>query len=90
MDDVANINPKKNASLAMMLEAARREWEVYTFDTTDLFADKDGVYAHASQTTVADNLEHWFEKQPSQIMALSETPPTWLDTVPINYNYFFY
>ena len=71
MDDIVNINPKKDASLAMMLEATRREWEVYTFDTTDLFADEDGVYAHASQTTVADNLEHWFEKQPSQIMALS-------------------
>jgi glutathione synthase len=55
----------------MMLEAMRREWEVYTLDTTDLFADKEGVYAHASPTTVADNPEHWFEKQPSQIMILS-------------------
>jgi hypothetical protein len=40
--------------------------KVYTLDTTDLFADKEGVYAHASPTTVADNPEHWFEKQPSQ------------------------
>ncbi|WP_138146166.1 glutathione synthase [Bathymodiolus heckerae thiotrophic gill symbiont] len=70
MDDIANINPKKDSSLAMMLEAMRREWEIYTLDTTDLFANKNGVYAHASQTTVADNIEHWFEKQPSQIIAL--------------------
>jgi glutathione synthase/RimK-type ligase-like ATP-grasp enzyme len=54
----------KDSSLAMMLEAMRREWEVYSLDTTDLFADKEGVYAHASPTTVADNPEHWFEKQP--------------------------
>jgi glutathione synthase/RimK-type ligase-like ATP-grasp enzyme len=38
-----NINPKKDSSLAMMLEAMRRKWEVYTLDTTDLFADKEGV-----------------------------------------------
>jgi glutathione synthase/RimK-type ligase-like ATP-grasp enzyme len=57
----------------MMLEAMRRKWEVYTLDTTDLFADKEGVYAHASPTTVADNPEHWFEKQPSQIMILNLT-----------------
>ncbi|CAC9581757.1 glutathione synthase [thiotrophic endosymbiont of Bathymodiolus puteoserpentis (Logatchev)] len=71
MDNIANINPKKDSSLAMMLEATHRKWEIYTLDTTDLFANKDGVYAHASQTTVADNLQHWFEKKPSQIMALS-------------------
>jgi glutathione synthase len=52
MDDIADINPKKDSSLAMMLEAMRREWEVYTLDTTDLFADKEGVYAHASPTGI--------------------------------------
>jgi glutathione synthase/RimK-type ligase-like ATP-grasp enzyme len=57
------INPKKDSSLAMMLEAVRRGWEVWTFDTTDLFADKSGVYACTSQTLVTDNLEHWFEAQ---------------------------
>jgi hypothetical protein len=55
MDDIANINPKKDSSLAMMLEAVRRGWEVWTFDTTDLFADKSGVYACTSQTLVTDN-----------------------------------
>jgi glutathione synthase len=72
MDDIANINPKKDSSLAMMLEAVRRGWEVWTFDTTDLFADKSGVYACTSQTLVTDNLEHWFEKRPSQTMPLSD------------------
>jgi glutathione synthase/RimK-type ligase-like ATP-grasp enzyme len=55
----------------MMLEAMRRKWEVYTLDTTDLFADKEGVYAHASPTTVADNPEHWFEKQPRTTVRFS-------------------
>jgi glutathione synthase len=71
MDDIANINPKKDTSLAMMLEAMHRGWKVWTFDTTDLFADKRGVYACTSQTSVTDNLEHWFEKQPNQAMPLN-------------------
>jgi hypothetical protein len=55
----------------MMLEAMRREWEVYTLDTTDLFADKEGVYAHASPTTVADNPEHSEESFFGLISAIS-------------------
>jgi glutathione synthase (EC 6.3.2.3) len=72
MDDIANINPKKDSSLAMMLEATRRGWEIYTFDTTDLFAEQDKILAHASKTTVADHPDNWFEKQPKQTIELSE------------------
>ena len=72
MDDIANINPKKDTSLAMMLEAMRRKWEIYTFDTTNLFAEQAVVYAYASATTVTDGLEHWFEKQPSQKIPLAD------------------
>lgn len=72
MDDIANINPKKDSSLAMMLEASRRAYDIYTFDSTDLFAEQGVVYAQASPTAVFDNLIHWFEKQPSQKIPLSE------------------
>jgi len=72
MDDIANINQKKDSSLAMMLEADRRGWEIYTFDTTDLFAEKGKIFAYASQTTVADQPDHWFDKQPNQTIELSE------------------
>ncbi|SFV78895.1 Glutathione synthetase [hydrothermal vent metagenome] len=72
MDDIANINPKKDSSLAMMLEADRRGWEIYTFDTTDLFAEQDKILAHTSKTTVVDHPDNWFEKQPKQTIELSE------------------
>ncbi|SFV89347.1 Glutathione synthetase [hydrothermal vent metagenome] len=71
MDDVANINPKKDSSLAMMLEASRRAYDIYTFDSTDLFAEQGVVYAQTSQTAVFDDLNHWFDKQPSQKTPLS-------------------
>jgi len=73
MDDIANINPKKDSSLAMMLEASRRGWDIYTFDTNDLFVVKGVVYAHASQTSVKDDSKHWFKKQPLiQALKLSD------------------
>ncbi|RUM84543.1 MAG: glutathione synthase, partial [Candidatus Thioglobus sp.] len=72
MDDIANISPKKDSSLAMMLEATRRGWEIYTFDTTDLFAEQGKILAYASKTTVVDHLDDWFEKQPNQTIELSE------------------
>ncbi len=72
MDDIANINPKKDSSLAMMLEASRRGWEIYTFDTTDLFAEQGKILAHASKTTVTDHVDNWFEKQHNQAIELSE------------------
>ena len=71
MDDISNINPKKDSSLAMMLEAKRRGWEIYTFDTTDLFVEDGKVFARASKTTVVDDLDNWFEKQPSRVVELT-------------------
>jgi glutathione synthase len=72
MDDIADINPKKDSSLAMMLEASRRSHSIYTFDSNDLFADEQGVYAHVSKTSVTDDLDRWFEKQPSEQIALRD------------------
>jgi len=72
MDDIADINPKKDTSLAMMLEATRRSHAIYTFDSFDLFAEKEVVYANTSKTSVFDNLDHWFEKQPVKKIPLGD------------------
>jgi len=72
MDDIANINPKKDSSLAMMLEASYRGWDIYTFDTTDLFAEQGKTLAHASKTTVVDHTDSWFEKQLPKTTELGE------------------
>ncbi|MBW5290447.1 MAG: Glutathione synthetase [Candidatus Ruthia sp. Asou_11_S2] len=72
MDDISTINPKKDSSLAMMLEASKRGWEIYTFDTADLFAQDGSVFADCAKTTVRDNLDHWFEKETNVVMVLDE------------------
>ncbi len=72
MDDISTINPKKDSSLAMMLEASKRGWEVYSFDTADLFAQDGSVFADCAKTTVSDNFNHWFKKEANTVMVLDE------------------
>ena len=45
MDDISSINRKKDSSFAMMLEAQRRDWKIYTFDSVDMFHLKGQVFA---------------------------------------------
>lgn len=72
MDDIAGINPKKDSTLAMMLEASKRGWTIHTFDANNLYAQDGNVFANCAPTTVNDDLNHWFKKRPDTIMALTD------------------
>lgn len=72
MDDIKDIKPHKDSSLAMALEASRRHWNIYTFDSHDLFAQAGQVFATCAKTQVFDNAEHWYEKAPEITMNLAE------------------
>ena len=72
MDDIASINPKKDSSLAMMLEAKRRNWDIYTFDSSDMFHLKGEVFAKARKTLVKDSESHWHECEEAEILQLKE------------------
>ena len=72
MDDIASINPKKDSSLAMMLEAKRRDWDIYTFDSADMFHLQGEVFAKARKTLVADSQSHWHECEEAEILQLKE------------------
>ena len=71
MDPVASINPKKDSTLAMLLEAQRRGWDLCYMEQKDLF-QRDGV-AGASwrQLRVQDSLTDWFELGPVLTAPLS-------------------
>ena len=71
MDDISQINPVKDSSFAMMLEATRRDWEIYTFDSHDMFVQEAQPYANVAPTSVYDNLDNWFKKENQQTLQLS-------------------
>ena len=72
MDDIASINPKKDSSLAMMLEAKRRNWDIYTFDSSDMFHLKGEVFAKARKTLVTESQSNWHECEEVEILQLKE------------------
>ena len=72
MDDIASINPKKDSSLAMMLEARRRNWDIYTFDSSDMFHLKGEVFAKARKTLVTESQSNWHECEEVEILQLKE------------------
>ncbi|MDB9934006.1 glutathione synthase, partial [Candidatus Thioglobus sp.] len=61
MDDISSIKPIKDSSFAMMLEAQKRGWDIYTFDSTDMFYGDGKVIANAHKTLVKDSEHEWYK-----------------------------
>ena len=61
MDDISSIKPIKDSSFAMMLEAQKRGWDIYTFDSTDMFYGDGKVIANARKTLVKDSEHEWYK-----------------------------
>ena len=72
MDAIESITPKKDSSLAMLLEAARRGAEIHYLQQADLKL-LDGVAIGHSQTlTVNDDPDRWFELGTAQEIRLGD------------------
>ena len=71
MDDIASINRKKDSSFAMMLEAQSRDWEIYTFDSVDMFHLKGQVFATVRKTFVTDSQSDWYSCEEQELISLA-------------------
>ena len=72
MDPIADINVKKDTTLAMLLAAQRRGWELYYMEQSDLSLDQGLARATVRRLSVEDNPESWFEVGSQQDIALSD------------------
>ena len=72
MDPIADINVKKDTTLAMLLAAQRRGWELYYMEQSDLSLDQALARATVRRLSVEDNPESWFEVGSPQDIALSD------------------
>lgn len=61
MDPMASINAKKDSTLAMLLEAQSREWQLFYMEQGDLFLRDGTAYARMRELSVQDDLYHWFD-----------------------------
>ena len=61
MDPLATINPKKDSTFAMLLEAQRRGWPVHYMEQSDLFVRDGTAFATMRNIHVTDQAKDWFE-----------------------------
>lgn len=55
----------------MMLEAQKRGWEIFTFDTPDMFYEDGIVFANARKTLVRDSEQDWYECEDIKALPLN-------------------
>jgi len=71
MDPIASIKPVKDSTLAMLLEAQARGWEIYYIEPPDLFLRGPAAFARCRRLRVEDNLTDWYEFGAESVEALA-------------------
>ncbi len=72
MDPIAQVNVVKDSSMAMMLEAQQRGYEIYYMEMKDLYLEQGQCRATTQKVKVFDDSEHWYELSDTQDIAVSE------------------
>ena len=72
MDPIEAIKPAKDSTLAILIAAQARGWELVYAEQKDLFL-RDGVaWGRLAALQVSDNLEKWFDRGPASNAKLGE------------------
>lgn len=72
MDPIESIKPKKDSTLAMLLAAQSRGWELHYAEMQHLHL-RDGVpFARCARLTVFDDERRWFERGESTVTPLAD------------------
>ncbi|KPK60478.1 MAG: glutathione synthetase [Gammaproteobacteria bacterium SG8_31] len=61
MDPISSIKPVKDSTLAMLLEAQARDWDVRYMEQSDLWVRDGHLRARTRGLTVRDNVTDWFD-----------------------------
>jgi glutathione synthase len=72
MDPIASIKPAKDTTLAMLLAAQKRGWELLYAEQKDLWLRDGEPFARLRVVKVRDDMKNWFELGEAQIAKLSE------------------
>jgi glutathione synthase len=72
MDPIASINPKKDSTLAMLLEAQRRDWQICYMEQQDLFLRDGKAFARWQSLQVRDTQQDWFTLDQEDTRPLAE------------------
>lgn len=72
MDPIESINPKKDTSLALMLEAQSRGWKIEYLEMKDLFLRDGHAEGHMRRVKVFDDFDRWYQIEEERQSPLSD------------------
>ncbi|TMM41982.1 glutathione synthase [Colwellia ponticola] len=72
MDPIAQVKVEKDSSMAMMLEAQQRGYELYYMEMKDLYLEQGQCRATTHKVKVFDDSKHWYELTDPQDMLVSD------------------
>jgi glutathione synthase len=61
MDPISEVKVQKDSSMAMMLEAQKRGYELYYMEMKDLYLEQGQCKASAQRVKVFDDPQYWYE-----------------------------
>ncbi len=72
MDPIHSINPKKDSTLALLMAAQHKNWEISYMELGDLFLDKNQPKAFVATLQLQDDLDNYYQfSTPKTIQNLS-------------------
>ena len=72
MDPIEQVKVAKDSSMAMMLEAQSRGYEIYYMEMKDLYLTQGQARADVKKIKVFDDANHWYELSNAEDIALSD------------------
>src|SRR5699024_9934493 len=90
MDPIASITPYKDSTLAMMLEAQRRGWEIYYMTPDQLYLDQGKVRTHAQKVIVNDDNQNCYELADKEDISVTKFHIMLMRQNPTVYNNYLY
>ena len=72
MDPISAIDPKKDSSLAMLIEAAKRDYEIYYMEQKDLKLIDGCAIAQATIIEIFDDQKKWYKSKSNVSIDLKE------------------
>lgn len=72
MDAIQSINPKKDSTLAMLLEAQDRQWNIFYFEQKDLFIKNGAAFGIAKKILPMNSSDTWYRFQNTETMELAK------------------
>jgi glutathione synthase len=72
MDPIAQIKYSKDTTLALLLAAQARGWNLHYMEQSDLYLAQGEARASSRSLVVADNANNWFELGPQEDIALGD------------------